>query len=390
MPSDDFYLELKSFAKLSALGELAAYEPVPTDWVVLVADIVRSGEAVKAGRYKQVNLVGAAVISAVLNKLGRDRIPFIFGGDGAVLLVPARDAQAGADALAGVADMAARDMDLELRHAAIPVAHLRAQGTDVRLRKYALSPGNFLAMAVGGGLELADRILKDPALQAPFRIERPVHAAPLLEGLSCRWDPVPSRRGRIVSLILRPSADLYLSSILAEIQEATGFNPLSEAPEDALVQPTELKFRLRPSSLAQEIRLLAAAQGLVPSAVRVVLQSFGFLWGYMTGLRIGPFEAKRYLDELSRNTDHRKLDDSLRLVLDLSPAQLDALTRYLAQAYDAGRLVYGLHVSDAALMTCFVTDIADGRHIHFIDGGDGGLSMAGADYKRRAAQRAGA
>ena len=47
-------------------------------------------------------------------------------------------------------------------------------------------------------------------------------------------------------------------------------------------------------------------------------------------------------------------------------------------------LVYGAHVADRAQMTCLVFDYS-GRHLHFIDGANGGLSMAAKALKERVA-----
>jgi hypothetical protein len=44
-----------------------------------------------------------------------------------------------------------------------------------------------------------------------------------------------------------------------------------------------------------------------------------------------------------------------------------------------------LHVTDRAHMTCLVFDYA-GRHLHFIDGADGGLFLAAKAFKARAMQ----
>lgn len=44
-------------------------------------------------------------------------------------------------------------------------------------------------------------------------------------------------------------------------------------------------------------------------------------------------------------------------------------------------------VTDRAHMTCRVFDYA-GRHLHFIDGADGGLFAASKGFKERAAQLA--
>jgi hypothetical protein len=73
----------------------------------------------------------------------------------------------------------------------------------------------------------------------------------------------------------------------------------------------------------------------------------------------------------------------LQLVLDLSPDQLAALKAELRALAQKGQVKYGIHVSDTALMTCFVQGVADNQHIHFIDGADGGLAMAAADFKAR-------
>lgn len=382
MSTDDFYSELPSFTDFSAVGALKEYRPVPDDWYVLAADIVQSTDAVAAGKYKDVNMVGAAVIAAVLNRIGRDRVPFVFGGDGAMLVVPAPDVAAGREALAGVVDLARQVMELELRAAAIPVSHLRAQGGDVRLRKYRLSPGNHLAMILGDGLVLADRILKDPVQSEPFVVSLGSSALPPLDGLSCRWEPLPALKGHIVSLILKPAAGMALADVMRDIAGALGFDPLADDARTRLAEKKRLKFRFPPTGLRHEVRL-GSANKPVRGWAKSLIQSVLFVISTSTGWRIGPFDPGKYFPELSLNTDHRKVGDSLQLVLDLSPEQLAAVTSRLDAAYAAGEAVYGMHVSDSALMTCFVEDIGKGHHIHFVDGADGGLSLAAAQFKKR-------
>ena len=55
---------------------------------------------------------------------------------------------------------------------------------------------------------------------------------------------------------------------------------------------------------------------------------------------------------------------------------------YLEKKFQEGRLVYGFHVSDRALMTCLVFD-RDGRQVHFVDGADGGYALAAKKMKER-------
>lgn len=386
--ADDFYSELPSFSDFSAVGVLGEYRPVPDDWYVLAADIVRSTDAVAAGRYKDVNMIGAAIIAAVLNQVGRERVPFVFGGDGAMLVVPAKHIDAAREALAGVVDLARQIMELELRAAAIPVAVLRARGGDVRVRKYQLSPGNHLAMILGDGLAIADQILKNPEQVVPFAVSFEESELPPLEGLSCRWEPLPAQQGHIVSLILKPAVGRTLPEVMQDLAGQLGFNPLTDDNEVRLAERKRLAFRFPPSGLRREVAMAFAGspvRGWLQSLVECVF----FVVGYTTGWRIGPFDPKRYIKELSLNTDHRKVGDSLQLVLDLTPEQLSAVKSHLEKAFAAGELVFGLHVSDSALMTCFVEDIGNSRHIHFVDGADGGLSMAAAEFKQRQAQLVG-
>jgi hypothetical protein len=382
----DFYRNMESFTGSSGIIDDASYASVPGDWYVLAADIVNSSDAIREGRYKEVNFIGAAVITAVLNRLGRDRIPFVFGGDGALLLVAACDLEEGKAALSEIAGLSDRLSGMMLRIAAVPVSDLRAQGADIRVRKYQLSPGNFLAMAIGGGLERAETILKDPDLCAPYHIKADNEAAPLLDGLSCRWEPVMSRNGRIVSLIAKPvgdGAENGFAGLLSGIEQAIGFDPLGTEAEASVVMPERLRFRFPPRKTALEISFVGAAKGKLRAAVKTMVENLAFSWAWLTKRPIGGFDVSLYLDELAQNTDNRKLDDALRLVLDLDVVSVLRLKNFLEGGFEQGRLVYGIHEAGSALITCFVSDLQNGQHIHFVDGSDGGLASAAGEFKKR-------
>ena len=70
------------------------------------------------------------------------------------------------------------------------------------------------------------------------------------------------------------------------------------------------------------------------------------------------------------------------MVITGNPRQSKRLEQFLEKKYQEGRLVYGLHRTDRALMTCLVFE-RDGRQVHFIDGADGGYAIADAEMKRR-------
>jgi Protein of unknown function (DUF3095) len=93
----------------------------------------------------------------------------------------------------------------------------------------------------------------------------------------------------------------------------------------------------------------------------------------------------RYKATLARNSDVRKFSDVYRQILAGNEAQRLALDEWLQQQFKRRQLLYGLHVTDRAHMTCLVFDYS-GRHLHFIDGADGGLFLAAKAFKERANQ----
>ncbi len=158
--TERFYAELRAFDEFEGFADFDAYAPVPSDWTVLAGDVRGSTAAIAAGQYRAVNMVGAAVITAVLNACRGLDLPYVFGGDGGFVLVPRSRAQAGAAALRQLQAHAERVFGLSLRAAAVPVSRLREEGHDLRLRRFRLNGSNHLAMFAGSGLERADAILK--------------------------------------------------------------------------------------------------------------------------------------------------------------------------------------------------------------------------------------
>ena len=388
--SDLFYNELAPFDDFSEFVEFDAYEPVPDDWIVMIADVQGSTRAIEEGHYKDVNMVGAASITAVLNTCGDIEVPFVFGGDGGTVVVPGSRRQAACDALVGLQAISRDTFGLSLRVGAIPVADLRAQGTDVRVRKYELSTGNFLAMFAGGGVELSDSLLKGAPPGSRYRLEAQGDVgAPNLQGLSCRWEPLIPRRGRMMTIMVRGTkSDLadqsrLLGDVVQQISNILGHRLQESAPASI----HSMKFRWPPRGLVLEARATAGRQTFLRRYTAVLASSLIQCWCERFDRRAGPYNAPVYRDELRSNTDFRKYDGVLRMVLDVSESQAELIERHLKRGRDAGRLVYGVHLADTALMTCLVFSLEQSEHVHFIDGSDGGFAKAAQEFKSRLGTR---
>ena len=99
------------------------------------------------------------------------------------------------------------------------------------------------------------------------------------------------------------------------------------------------------------------------------------------GISVGGFVPKTYVQQVVENSDFRKYDDGLRMILDCTSELERALTQRLAQAASAGVARYGLHRQDAAMMTCFTPSALRSDHVHFIDGARGGYASAATALK---------
>lgn len=370
-----------TFANFAQIADTGAYLPVPDDWLVGCADIVGSTGAIRAGRYKAVNMAGAAVIAAVSNAIGQKSFPFVFGGDGASFAVPPSLAGQARDALAATATLVEEEFQLGLRVGLIPVTEIRAAGLDLRLAYFAASPNVSYAMFSGGGLAWAEEQLKAGRHGVPAA---PAGSRPDLSGLSCRFDAIPSRRGVILSLIARPAPearpDAYrraIEDVLALVETAQDMGrPLpADGPHFAWPSPgIDLEARIgkgRGSVLAAKLRLLSL------SALTYLL--------FRLRIPFRGFDPGLYLSDLVANSDYRKYDDGLRMTIDCRPDLADRIETRLREAREAGDVHYGLHRQDAALMTCISHSVLQRDHVHFIDGAAGGYAAAASALKAAAA-----
>lgn len=374
--SDSFYGRIPVFRGFASLMDPALYSPLPDDWSIGVADIVESTRAIAEARYKAVNMAGAAVISAVTNALEGREFPFVFGGDGASFAVSPDDLDRAREALAATAAWVRDDLNLVMRVALVPVAAVRAQGLDVRVARFGPSPNLSYAMFSGGGLGWADAAMK----RGEFAIEvAPSGTQPDLTGLSCRFEEIPSARGLILSVLVVPARNADVSAFRKVIEDVIA---LVERSPDAgrPVPPDGPPLRWPPAGVDYEAR--ARRGGSLLRRRAGVLAHTLFVYLIMRyGIKVGGFVPKTYVRQVVENSDFRKYDDGLRMILDCTPELERALTQRLAQAASAGTVRYGLHRQDAAMMTCFTPSALRSDHVHFIDGARGGYASAATALK---------
>lgn len=390
MSSDFFYSELPALHDLGELTDSQNFVPLPEDWYILITDITNSTEAIAAGRYKEINLMGASSIVAVLNITKGLEIPYVFGGDGASLVVPPHLLPAAQQALLATSKVAQTDFGLDLRIGVVPVADVMAAGQEIKVAKLEVSEHYSQANFTGGGLTCATNWVKDQRPDNLYRLTSTTTSEANFSGLECRWQDIFNHAGHIVSLIVTaaPSGNQERDQVYREvIQKIRQIYGQSQDPHPVRQQALNLTFN--PVKLAVQTKLQAKPHFWHRFIYFLKINWLnGLGWFLMRfKLRFESVDWGNYKSLVIETTDYQKFDDMLRMIIASTPAQTEQLNQYLTQEFTAGRLVHGLHISDRALMTCLVFE-RNGRQVHFIDGADGGYAAAAQVLKERLHQKA--
>ncbi len=376
-----FYKKLQSFKDFSQLTDNSRFIDIPDSWNVVITDVKGSTQAVREGRYKDVNLVGAASITCALNISNESEIPFVFGGDGATMLIPDDLIQPLIQELQGLQRLAQSSFKLQLRVGYISMRDLRESALELQVAKYELSPGNYTAQFKGGALLVAEEMIKNGIPAGATVIETSADDfSPQLDGLSCRLTPLENRNGIILSILVKPTPEKNedtLIEVLAGLKNILNGDFLSARP----VSLEKLFWRWPSRSIFSEIKTQKRKKSVVRQIIQTGLHSLVATLSLTFNIPLGAFKPRAYKNELITNSDYKKFDETLRMVIDCSLEQTQAIEDFLQKLKDDKRIVFGIHKSTSALMTCMVKSASTNKHIHFIDGADGGYTLAAAQMR---------
>jgi hypothetical protein len=382
--SDSFYDSVEPVDDFERLAHPSSYTPLPGDWCLLAADVVNSTVAIEEGRYKNVNTVGVSVIAATRNVVRPVEVPYVFGGDGALLCVPDRFVAELRTAMAATCAMSLASFGLTLRVGIVPVSVVRAKGFDILVARQRVSSHYVQCALHGGGAPWVERSLKNGTLPDEFLVHPDEAASADYGGLECRWSEVPSPRDETVAVIIdvpgTPADALPVYQGVMERIRAT----YGEADDCRPVRREALKVSLARAVLGNELKLRGWGRGAVARWVDAVVLRAQVIVGWFLlryAVKQEDVDWGRYKEDLVVNTDFRKFDGSLRLVLTGRREQRAELTAYLSELREAGQLAFGMHVARSALMTCLIEE-REGAHFHFVDASGGGYASAALSLKR--------
>ncbi len=356
-------------------GDTSCFSSVPGDWHVIVTDIENSTAAVDAGRHDDVNLIATGSIIATLNIAHRSDllIPFFFGGDGATLIVPPALLESALASLAAHRNNTRNNFGLELRVGSVPVKDLYSAGHELGISRLFLSEHFAIPVVLGHGLAEAERIIKG--------IDGPDELIPSdaleLQGMECRWDRIePANTSHeVVSLLVVSLAEKNQAPAFKRVIDHIDRIYGSEESRNPVSVP---RLRLNGTFAKLRTEIKARTGRIDPwDLIRAWLAT-----------RIGgryfmrSASGKRYLAQLVDLTDTLVIDGRINTVIAGTAEQRERLEAGLQDLEEEGLIFYGLAVGRESVMSCYVSDRTD-KHIHFVDGADGGYTLAAGVLKRK-------
>ena len=370
------YESIPSFNNYSDLTQDKNYVRLPPDWFVIVTDIEGSTDHIEHGRYRDVNTVGAMSIAAVRNVLPQQDFPFVFGGDGASLVVRPDQHESAVTSLLALQRLVQANYNMKLRVGSVKIEDLEVRGVCVEVARYEIAAGMCIAMFRGGGLALADSIVKSNEELGQTELSKKF--IPCLDSLSCRWEKIPSRKGCILT-ILAMNSNVNDSSIYATVlQRIEGILRDDHNPVN-----TGLAFQSAANLIRDESRMHHSPWNLefVSRVLEILVCVIVFRWKRMQQCF---FDAVTYEEDVRTHTDYRKFDDMIRMVVDCTEEQANSIEELLRDFYEnGGYIYYGTHRSSNTIITCMVESTKPGHHIHFADGDHGGYAMAAKTLKKQ-------
>ena len=384
---DKFYEDLASFTEFTQFVQTTHYTSLPSDWYVVITDVKNSTKAIRENHYKDVNSIGVASIVALINAVKPLKVPYMFGGDGATVCVPPSKKTAVESALVATKQMAAQSFGLDLRIGMVSMATISAAGEQFLVGKYQPAEHYQQAMFQGGGVDYAESLVKGPDPSNPFQIdETGIEPVGDFEGFQCRWNEIPSPHEETISILVRvmdkgdESKDKIYLEIMDRIIEIYG-----QAETHAPIRQEQITLATSVQKLAAEIGVQTAFQPFWQRWLYTIkLQAVILLGKWLMAKKVATEDVDwgHYKETLVANTDFRKFDELLRMIISGTVVQRQRLREVLEQYRQQRKIVFGIHPAPNALITCIISDYG-ANHVHFMDGANGGYALAADELKQQ-------
>ena len=377
--NDLFYsrLPVNEIPLSDLLTEEHLFFRVPENWYVVITDIRNSTIAIQQGLHETINLVATGSIVAILNIAYKAdlTVPFFFGGDGATFIIPPSIFDASIHALLLHRKNIKNTFDLELRVGHIAVAEIYEQQEQLNISKLRTSSLFAIPVVLGNGLTYAEKKIKGPDYmfaETPISQEEPD-----LSGMQCRWDRIkpPEDDFEVVSLLVIARDGVKQSQAFKKVIDKLDdiYGGLQKRKP---ISVNKLKLKGTLAKIGMEMRTRLGRFNTFYLLTNWVKSSLGYFY----------FKTKKgmvYLMNLVEMSDTLVIDGKINTVISGTSKQREQLEAALDKIEMNGEILYGLYVSKESVMSCYVRNMNDDRHVHFIDGVEGGYTKDASILKKK-------
>lgn len=352
------------------------FHDVPGDWHIVITDILNSSDSVATGDHQSVNLIATGSIVAILNIAHSDDldIPFFFGGDGATFIIPQFLMDEAIAALKVYQANVQEEFNLFLRVGSVPVSDVYKASLKLRIAKSQISSLHIIPVIIGEGLIYADQVIKSSHTNEIS--EASDQSILNMTGLQCKWDkiPPPDNHEEVVSLLVFARSEANQGKAYSKVMQLLDYVYGDIITRRSISIP-KLKMVASLDRIRKELQVQMNKNIFYSTVVSWLKVMVGRLF-------LKTWKGRHYLKKLVDLTDNIVLDGKINTVISGTATQRKELQEGLMQLENDGEIVFGFHVSDSTIMSCYVEDMNE-KHIHFVDGADGGYTEASRFLKRK-------
>ncbi|AUC84936.1 hypothetical protein CW731_06365 [Polaribacter sp. ALD11] len=381
MENIKYYTQLKKSNKtlVDLLADESGFSEIPNTWHVVVVDIKNSTKAVNEGKHHQVNLTATGAIISVLNTIRKEKknieIPYFFGGDGATFIIPTLLLKKVTLVLENYSLHIKRNVNLTLRVGYVSIQDLVDQKANLKIVKHQLTEQLAIPIVLGNGLKKAEEIIKSTFIE----IDSVGFKEDLLnlEGMECRWKEInpTQNKKKVICLLLdavkeTDQKDVY-RAILTKMDAIFGtFN--NRQP----IKSNNLKLNFSISKIWEEMKISLANKSFLYLLKNWIATLIGKWYFNMSK------NGKQYLNQIGQLSHTFMLDGMINTIFTAEQSKINLFETYLNQLEKENKIVYGIHVTHASIMSCYVLDRKT-KHAHFVDGTEGGYTSAAKMFKTK-------
>lgn len=195
--------------------------------------------------------------------------------------------------------------------------------------------------------------------------------------MECRWEQVkPNQtKKRVVCLLLdavteNSQRDIY-RNVLNKMDSTFGNFDVRQP-----IKSEKLKLSFNILKIWEEMKV-----SLVKKSLGYLLKNWASTLFGKYYLSLSP-NGVQYLKQIGQLSHTFMLDGMINTIFTAEQGKIDHFLAYLNELEKDKKIVYGIHITHASVMSCYVLDRKT-KHSHFVDGTEGGYTSAAKMFKEK-------